>query len=110
MAALLDEHPQSFPADLVQFSTRIEETRLQHHQSRPHTSPFTEQEYYGAALMPLRHRDLDALAGLFAAEDLDAIDQDLLTVLQALWPEPCWDENLLEPYDQSSYDFLTDYI
>jgi hypothetical protein len=94
----------------VRFSTRIEETRLQQHRSRPQTSPFTEQEYYGAALMPLHHRDIDALAGLFAAEDLDAIEQDLLTVLQSLWPEPCWDDEIFEPLDQTLYDFLNDYI
>jgi hypothetical protein len=110
MIASLGEVPQSFPADLVRFSTRIEETRLQHHQARPPTSPFSAQEYYGAALMPLHDRDIDALMGLFAAEDLDAIEQDLLTVLQSLWPEPCWDDAIFEPLDQSLYDFLNGYL
>lgn len=57
----------------------------------------------GASLMPLRERDVTALAVLFERDDSEEIEADINHNLIWLWPEPCWD-------DEDPFDFLGDYL
>jgi hypothetical protein len=57
----------------------------------------------GASLMPLRERDVTALAVLFERDDSEEIEADINHNLIWLWPEPCWD-------DEDPFDFLRDYL
>ncbi|HEY9648799.1 MAG TPA: hypothetical protein V6C88_20635, partial [Chroococcidiopsis sp.] len=57
---------------------------------------------YAPPIMPLRDRDLSALAEFFAAADMERIEADVLKGLRDRYPEPCWDEDLFE--------FLADFL
>jgi hypothetical protein len=57
---------------------------------------------HAASLMPLRDRDLKTLSDLFASEDIEAIEADILCNLTRMLPEPCWEDN--------PFDFLQDYL
>ncbi|PSB59995.1 hypothetical protein C7B61_18250 [filamentous cyanobacterium CCP1] len=55
-----------------------------------------------ALLIPLRDRDLQSLSDLFASDEIEAIEEDILCNLTRLLPEPCWEDN--------PFDFLQDYL
>lgn len=55
-----------------------------------------------APLMPLRERDVKALAGFFEPTDMAEIEADIVHNLIWLWPEPCWEED--------PYAFLREYL
>ncbi len=50
----------------------------------------------------LRRRDWHELAAMFDLEDINDIEADILSHLDRLWPEPCWEED--------PFDFLRDYL
>jgi hypothetical protein len=103
----------AFPLDLIRFSSRVEAERSLRKLPRP--SWRTEQalyegEYYGAQLMPLKTRDLSALAKLFEEDDIEAIDKDVCTALTLLWPEPVWGDDPFDFFDESNLDFLSEFL
>lgn len=104
---------RAFPVDLIRFSSRVEAERALRKSPRP--SWRTEQalyegEYYGAQLMPLRTRDLSALAKLFEQDDIEAIERDVCTALELLWPEPVWGDDPFDLFDESNLDFLSEFL
>jgi hypothetical protein len=52
---------------------------------------------HAAPLSPLRHRDVQVLAGLFDRVDMYDIEADVDQHLLRLMPEPCWEDDPLEP-------------
>lgn len=52
---------------------------------------------HAAPLSPLRNRDLEILASWFERDDWSDIEVDIKIHLEQLFPEPPWEENLLNP-------------
>lgn len=52
--------------------------------------------------MPLHERDLKILTDLFTLDDIEAIEEDILSNLDRLLPEPCWEDD--------PFDFLREYL
>lgn len=50
----------------------------------------------------LRRRDWHELASMFDLDNISDIEADILSHLDRLWPEPCWEED--------PFDFLRDYL
>lgn len=69
---------------------------------KPSVKYFEAVGNYAAPLAPLRDRDLKALDSLFERPDIDAIEFDIKQRLLHLFPEPCWEEDVLE--------FLKDFL
>lgn len=61
-----------------------------------------EASTHAAPLTPLKERDWKELVSLFDRHDSDDIEADVISKLNMLCPEPCWDEN--------PYQFLSDYL
>ena len=99
--------------DLVRFSEKVEQseplkaTRLQRgmktngQQSNSLGLENWASDSYGSPLMPLREKDLKALAGLFEHSDNDRIEEEIINQLMWLWPEPCWDDD---------FSFIQEYL
>lgn len=58
--------------------------------------------FHAEPLSPLRQRDEQAIAELFADDQMDEIFNDICSRLKQLYPEPCWEE--------TSFDFLQGYV
>ncbi|WP_204102484.1 MULTISPECIES: hypothetical protein [Spirulina sp. CCY15215] len=108
---------RAFPVDLIRFSSRVEAERALRKSARKFTRPswhveqaLYEGEYYGAQLTPLRKRDLKALAKIFEQDDIEIIHEDICTALKLLWPEPVWGDDPLDIFDESSLDFLAEFL
>ncbi|WP_228035007.1 hypothetical protein [Oculatella sp. LEGE 06141] len=57
---------------------------------------------YAAPLMPLRERDMKAMAELFDHDEIEAIEANITASLCNMLPEPCWDDD--------PFGFLKDYL
>lgn len=79
-------------------------THLPHELSQEWRQLSTDQEanIHAAPLTPLKERDWKELVSLFDRHDSDDIEADVISKLNMLCPEPCWDEN--------PYQFLSDYL
>lgn len=103
----------AFPADLIRLSAEVEAKRTAKRSPQPSWRServLYDGEYYGAQLMPLRTRDLSALAKLFEQDDIEAIEQDVSMALALLWPEPVWGDDPFDLFDDSSLDFLSEFL
>ncbi|MEM9540388.1 MAG: hypothetical protein AAGA60_12925 [Cyanobacteria bacterium P01_E01_bin.42] len=103
----------AFPADLIRLSAKVEARRAAKKLLQPpwHTEQtLSDGEYHGAQLMPLRTRDLSALAKLFEQDDIEAIEEDVSMALALLWPEPVWGDDPFDLFDDSSLDFLAEFL
>ena len=76
------------------------------YQTDTQVSKTTEQEYsqvvHAAPLSSLRERDLQALAEMFEPEEASEVEAELVSYLNLMYPEPCWEED--------PFDFLRDYL
>lgn len=76
------------------------------YQTEIQVSKSTEKEYsqvvHAAPLASLRERDLQALAEMFEPEDALEVEAELVSYLNLMYPEPCWEED--------PFDFLRDYL
>lgn len=98
--------------DLIRFSEKVEEServstsrvqRVAKTDGQPSNSLGLETAMlsYASPLMPLRERDLKALAGMFDRLDNDRIEEEIINHLMWLWPEPCWEDD---------FSFIQEYL
>ncbi len=78
-----------------------------HRQSGSRGQPLSQQWTLSlfegeVASVRLRRRDWHELASMFDLENISDIEADILSHLDRLWPEPCWEED--------PFDFLRDYL
>ncbi|MGB0560586.1 MAG: hypothetical protein ACPGVO_02130 [Spirulinaceae cyanobacterium] len=107
-------HPDSsaFPTELVEFSRKVEATRGSKATLWPQETSevLIAGEYFGAQLLPLHSRDVEALEELFQNEDIETIDLNIRAALNLLWPELCWEDDPFEEFDLSEFDFLAEFL
>ncbi|MEM8637324.1 MAG: hypothetical protein AAGG51_00705 [Cyanobacteria bacterium P01_G01_bin.54] len=107
-------HPDSsaFPTELIEFSRKVEEARGNKSTLWPKDGGevLIAGEYFGAQLLPLHNRDVEALEALFQDEDIEAIDLNVRSALHLLWPELCWEDDPFEEFDMSEFDFLAEFL
>jgi hypothetical protein len=110
LAASTMKRSQDYPVDLIRYSRQVEAAKaIQVLELREVGCG----EYYGAQLDPWRDRDLTALAEVFDGEDLESIDADVSKALKVLWPEPCWEDNWFETWQDEGdreLDFLSEFL
>lgn len=61
-----------------------------------------ESSEHTALLIPLRDRDVKELKALFADQEIEAIETDIIDNLLRRCPEPCWEDD--------PFEFLQDYL
>ncbi|WP_228055547.1 hypothetical protein [Lusitaniella coriacea] len=98
----------AFPQNLTSYSARIEALKEEQPFSwRPKPqSPKSPN----AQLIPLTQKDLQVLDRLFDREDIEAINTDIFEILLILWPDPCWEDDPFEVYNNDIFDFLSDFL
>ncbi|MEC4986080.1 MAG: hypothetical protein SAJ37_16680 [Oscillatoria sp. PMC 1068.18] len=102
----------AFPQELVEFSAKVAAVRasqsIKSNWESDRYVDFGVPCFHAPPIMPLNHRDLVALAGLFEREDIEDIETNLSEVLLSCLPEPCWEERVSE--QSENFDFLADYL
>ena len=61
-----------------------------------------ESSEHTSLLIPLRDRDVKELKALFADQEIEAIETDIIDNLLRRCPEPCWEDD--------PFEFLQDYL
>jgi hypothetical protein len=104
---------ESFPKDLIEFSQKVEQEKLQ--RSTPDSKTgnrFFGDGFYASPIIVLNHRDLQALAEFFNREDMKDINLDLNRFLKMLLPDFCVEEKKIDHVLEKdpAFDFLQEYL
>lgn len=90
-----DSDQTAFPKELIEYSEKIAAQKDSHH-DRDSIAKNSHCLSHAAPLKSLHQRDFHILADLFERKDIEEIESNINTILLILWPEPCWEDNLLE--------------
>lgn len=97
--ATIKKSNAGFPKELIDFSLKAEAKGYQTPSFRSTQEISLEPT---ADAVPWNKRDRQALKVLFQIEEIEDICRDINTLLQVVFPEPCWEDDAM--------DFLVEYL